>query len=116
DRHVTLITAGRRAGHRLDEPNFVFAQRKLAMLDIDSVTDFVAERIAWNEIIGRNVFTQQPKTLGHFDAVVTVSPGRPLDRLSNQLENVAIRMVGDCVAPRNVEAAILEAHQLAATL
>ena len=66
----------------------------------------------------QHVFTGQETVLASIDALVDDYIMRPRDELIKALagSDRAVRSVGDCIAPRTVEAAIHEAAQAIAQL
>lgn len=65
--------------------------------------------------ICRNVWSEQEEELGPYDSFVYAYGGRALDELSEALaEHVPrVELIGDCFAPRTLQHAMLEGHQLA---
>ena len=65
--------------------------------------------------ICHNVWSEQEEELGPYDSFVYAYGGRALDELSEALaEHVPrVELIGDCFAPRTLQHAMLEGHQLA---
>ncbi len=115
---VTLATSGARAGHRLERPNFTRAHMLLAQAGVAEVTDFVLRAILADGAIGRHTLTGAGRVLQPFDSLVAVMPGRPRDPDDAAWAGAAATLVriGDSRAPRDVEAAILDAHRVVRAL
>jgi 2,4-dienoyl-CoA reductase-like NADH-dependent reductase (Old Yellow Enzyme family) len=110
---VTVATAGPRVGHLLESPNFTRAQQLLALADVTTVPDFALSGIEGHRALGRHVFTGAALAIGPYDTIVLVTHGTPLADLAEALAGtVELRRIGDCVAPRDVEAAILDGHRV----
>jgi 2,4-dienoyl-CoA reductase-like NADH-dependent reductase (Old Yellow Enzyme family) len=114
---VSIATSGARVGHRLEAPNFTRAQQLLAARGIDAITDFALAAIEDAHAIGHNVFTGQAYRLGPYGTIVLVAPGEPECTLAQALDaHGPVHRIGDCVSPRDVEAAILEGHEVGRSL
>jgi thioredoxin reductase len=114
---VTVTTAGPRVGHLLESPNFTRAQQLLALAKVMAVTDFALTAIQGHFALGRNTFTGHAASIGPFDTIVLVTSGTPLADLADALSGAAeVHRIGDCAAPRDVEAAILDGHQVGRAL
>lgn len=115
---ATIATAGPRAGHVLEVPNFTRAQQMLAMQGVPTIADTHVVAVGPQGAVGRNVFTGAEAAVGRFDTIVIVDAGRPADGLAAALAGKvkAVHRIGDCVSPRNVEVAIFEGHRLARAL
>ena len=113
-RKVTIVTAGARVGHLLEVPNFTRAQQMFALHGVQAVTDTEVLAVGAQDVVGRNVYAGIETRIGAFDAIVIVTAGTPADELACTLDGkvATIHLVGDCVAPRDVEAAILEGHRV----
>jgi len=110
---VTVATAGPRVGRLLEAPNFTRAQQLLALREVRAVVDFTLTAIEDKHALGRHSFTGAPTAIGPFDTIVLVTPGAPETGLAQELaDKLKVRRIGDCLAPRDVEAAILEGHQV----
>jgi 2,4-dienoyl-CoA reductase-like NADH-dependent reductase (Old Yellow Enzyme family) len=114
---VSVATRGARAGHQLETPNFTRAQQLLAERGIGTITDFALACIEGGQVIGHNVFTGAARRLGPYGTIVLVTPGEPDGKLTQALDGrVPIHRIGDCLALRDVEAAILDGHELGRSL
>jgi hypothetical protein len=65
-----------------------------------------------------NVVNWEPNTVGSIDSVVFGSGGKADDTLFHALQDrhTAIRTVGDCYQPRDIEVSIVHAHRVARAL
>ena len=114
---VTIATAGRRVGHRLERPNFTRANMLLAQAGVAQVTDFVAHAVTAEGAAGHHAFSGAPILLAPFDSVVAAAPGTPRGALEAALApTTRVERIGDCRVARDVEAAILDAHQVSRAL
>jgi pyruvate/2-oxoglutarate dehydrogenase complex dihydrolipoamide dehydrogenase (E3) component len=73
-------------------------------------------------IVVRDVLTNQPSEIGGIDAVVLACGRRPRTALAEELAvhrgspSFAVRLIGDCLAPRRLLHATTDAARLAVTL
>ncbi len=65
-----------------------------------------------------NNYTGQPRQLEHVSLAVMATPQAPNDTLYHQLQGKVKQLyrVGDCIAPRRVENAILDGERVARVL
>ena len=68
-----------------------------------------------SEALAENVWSKHEETLGPFDAFVYAYGGEAVNGLENELPGRVdrVELIGDCFAPRSLQHAILEGHQLA---
>jgi 2,4-dienoyl-CoA reductase-like NADH-dependent reductase (Old Yellow Enzyme family)/thioredoxin reductase len=115
---VTIATSGTRVGHRLERPNFTRANMLLAAAGVIQIADFAATAIVPDGAVGRHALSGADLALRPFDSVVSVMPGRPRDPDDASWADPSwtLTRIGDSRTPRDVEAAILDAHRVARAL
>ncbi|MBT5193639.1 MAG: FAD-dependent oxidoreductase, partial [Rhodospirillaceae bacterium] len=68
------------------------------------------------DVICRNVFTDENKTLNAIDEVVFATPRLANDALADAFGAIPVHSIGDCLSPRNLMAAIHGGHIVGAAL
>ena len=111
---VEILTEGSYVGYRMESKNFAFLSQQLFDKGVVLTPHTKVKAIEGNRVIACNVFTMAERVIDGVDTVVVVTPGRPNDRLYRELEGQVTEMhlAGDCIAPRDIEAAVLEGHRV----
>ena len=112
-RRVEIVTEGPFIGHKLETQNFSFQHQRLFRFGVVLTPHSSVAAIEPGRVIVRNEFTQEKRIIDEVDTVVLATPGCANDRLIPDLRDKVkgLYIIGDCLAPRDVEAAILEGHQ-----
>jgi 2,4-dienoyl-CoA reductase-like NADH-dependent reductase (Old Yellow Enzyme family) len=111
---IRLMTEGPHAGWKLETQNLVHFHRLTLPYGVTIIPHLRVNSIGQNRIAVQDTYTRQEAELTDFDTVVIAAPGRAEIDLASALSEVGVtpHLIGDCYAPRDVEAAILEGHQL----
>ena len=77
-----------------------------------------AVRLEDGHLVARNIWSGDLRQVGPYEAFVYAYGGVSRDELSGPLRarGVAVQVVGDAFAPRSLQHAILEGHQMAREL
>jgi len=112
-KRVEVVTEGPFIGHKLETQNFSFQHQRLFRFGVVLTPHSAVVAIEPERITVRNEFTQVERIIDGIETVVLATPGRANDRLAPEFNSMikGLYIVGDCLAPRDVEAAILEGHQ-----
>jgi 2,4-dienoyl-CoA reductase-like NADH-dependent reductase (Old Yellow Enzyme family)/thioredoxin reductase len=115
---VRLVTAGPFAGWKLESQTYVQFYRDALPLGVVPLAHTVVTAIAADHVTTRHSFTGTTGRLDAVDAVVIAAPAQAEDALAAALRasGFAPHLIGDCYAPRDIEAAILEGHTIGRTL
>ena len=114
EKDVEILTEGSYVGYRMIRQNYTFLYQRLFDKGVILTPHTVVRAIEGSRIITCNVFTMAERVIDGVDTVVMVTPGRANDRLFHELKGRVkeIHLAGDCVTPRDTEAAILEGHRV----
>jgi 2,4-dienoyl-CoA reductase-like NADH-dependent reductase (Old Yellow Enzyme family) len=112
-RKVCIVTEGPFVGHKLETQTMAFLYGVLLPLGVTFTPHLIATAIEADGVRTRHMFTPDAGRLDGYDAVVIAAPGVPEDGLYAELIGRVpmLLQAGDCYAPRDAEAAILEGHQ-----
>lgn len=115
---VEIVTEGPFVGHKLETQTYAHLYRVALGHGIRFTPHLIATRFIPGGIETRHMFTRTPGRLEGYDSVVVAAPGISQDGLAPTLRaaGLAVHVIGDAYAPRDTEAAILEAHTLARRL
>ncbi|EPX81867.1 NAD(P)-binding protein [Salipiger mucosus] len=117
-RNVDLSTQGLHAGHNLVIQNLTYFWKQAAELGVTFLPATRPARFDGGRVTLENVFSRQPMPLRSYDSIVLADPGLPRDTLRAPLEaaGLTVRAIGDCYAPRDIEAAFLDGYEAALAL
>lgn len=98
--------------------NTVWLYRRLFKKGVVLTPHHRLSSIERGRILIENVYSGHRRALAGLDTLVVVTPPSPNDQLLGPLVAAGLRViaVGDCVAPRDVENATLEAHRAARSI
>ena len=97
----------------MESKNFAFFSQQLFDKEVMLTPHTRVKAIEGNRIIACNMFTMAERVID-VDTVVVVTSGRANDWLFHALRGRVkeIHLAGDCIAPRYIEAAVLEGHRV----
>jgi mycofactocin system FadH/OYE family oxidoreductase 2 len=89
-------------------------RQRLLQKGITFTTDFAVMEIKGLEINGFNVYSNEWRTIGGYDSIVLAMGNRVEDGLYRELKGKVkeLHRIGDCVAPRKIDMAILEGDKV----
>jgi hypothetical protein len=95
-------------------------RQRLLKKGITFTTDFAVMEMKGLDVIGFNVYTSEWKTINGYDSVVLAMGNRVEDSLYFKLKDMIkagsqaaeLYRIGDCVAPRKIDMAILEGDKV----
>ncbi len=113
-REVTISTKSLQVGQKLELQNVTEFYRRAFQAGVSLRTLSEPVSYADGRVSFRNPISGQRAWSGPYDSIVVAAPGRPRATLAEALarDPVAVRVVGDAYAPRDVEAAILEGFEV----
>lgn len=78
------------------------------------MTDVIVDQLDGKRVTGRDLYTNRPITFDGYDTVVLDMGSASDDRLYRQLKGRIRELyrIGDCVAPRGIDMAILEGRRV----
>ncbi len=118
---VTLVNEAPFAGAKMEVQNYVHFHRLALVRGVTILPHTQISAIDADGVATRDTYTRLPGRLDGFDAVVIAAPGRA-DPARHALANVAAaagvptHFIGNCVTPRDVEAAILDGFTIGQAL
>ncbi len=114
---VEIVTAGLAVGWRLDPANLAAVSRSAIAHGVRFRPYHAVERVEGGALVLTNVYTSQEMRIEAPGLVVTTQRFGD-DRLWRELRDRVPRLhaAGDCMTPRRVEHAVLEAHTIARAL
>jgi mycofactocin system FadH/OYE family oxidoreductase 2 len=110
---VHVITSSLFVGSELGPSQDLYLSRqRLLQKGVTFTPDFAVMEIAGTEVKGFNVYSNEWDSFGGYDSIVTAMGNDADDSLYFALKGAApdLVRVGDCVAPRRVDMAILEGY------
>ena len=108
---VHMVTSSPTIGSELGpSQDSYLAHQRLAQKGLTFTADFAVVEIKGTEVNGLNFYSNEWQTFSDFDAVVLAYGSRAEDSLYHQLKGKVKELyrIGDCVAPRKIDMAILE--------
>jgi len=92
--------------------DITLSKQRFAQKGVTVTADFYVLEIKESEIVGINVYSNQPQVFTGYDTVVAAMGNRVDDQLYFALKGKVKELyrVGDCVAPRRVDMAIHEGY------
>jgi thioredoxin reductase len=117
-REVDLVTSQERIGTFLGATTRPPLMTRLFKKGFQQFTNLEAQSLQDSKLIARNIWSGDLMEMGPYDAFVYAYGGSSVDDLSQSLKSkgVAVEVVGDAFAPRTLQHAILEGHQVARQL
>ena len=118
---VHMLTSSLFVGQDLgNTQDLNLTRQRLLKKGITFTTDFAVMEMKGLDVIGFHVYTNEWKTINGFDSVVLAMGNRVEDSLYFALKNiiktgslaVELYRIGDCVAPRKMDMAILEGDKV----
>jgi mycofactocin system FadH/OYE family oxidoreductase 2 len=116
---VTMVTSDVFIGIELGPIGDLYLTRqRLLQKGVTFISDVAVDLIAGGKVMGRDVYTNKPVTFEGYDTIVLDMGNEADDGLYFQLKGRVKELyrVGDCVAPRGIDMAILEGRKLGETL
>jgi mycofactocin system FadH/OYE family oxidoreductase 2 len=112
---VHIVTSSPTIGSELGpSQDSYLAHQRLAQKGVTFTPDFAVTEIQGTEVKGLNYYNNEWHTFEGFDAVVYAMGSRAEDALYKALKGKvkALYRVGDCVAPRKIDMAVLEGDKV----
>lgn len=115
---LTVVTPRTQLGRAVPYVSLIGVYRRLYQAQVTLLTASVPVSLESDGVTLRNTFSGNEHTLDGVDLFVYATPRRADDALGQRLTQAGMSpyLVGDCFAPRNLLAAIHEAHELALRL
>ncbi|MCR4394498.1 MAG: hypothetical protein NUV31_09035, partial [Dehalococcoidales bacterium] len=110
-----MVTSSLFVGQDLGGTQDMFLTRqRLLQKGVTFTTDYAVMEIKNLELNGFNVYSNQWYTIGGFDSIVLVMGNQVKDDLYLALKGKVRELyrIGDCVAPRKIDMAILEGDKI----
>jgi len=82
------------------------------------VTDVLVDFIAEDKVLGRDLYTHEPLAFEGYETIVLDMGNFPVDGLYFQIKGKVKELyrIGDCVAPRGIDMAVLEGRRVGEAL
>ncbi|MEW6663841.1 MAG: FAD-dependent oxidoreductase [Thermodesulfobacteriota bacterium] len=116
---VTMVTSDLFIGMELGPLGDLYLSRqRLLQKGVTFVTDVVMDRIENRKAVGRDIYTNEPVHFEGLDTIILDMGNVAEEALYFQLKGKVreIHRIGDCVAPRGIDTAILEARRAGESL
>jgi hypothetical protein len=116
---VTMVTSDLFIGIELAPLGDLYLTRqRLLQKHVTFMTDILIDLIAGDKVVGRNLYTNEPLIFEGYETIVLDMGNFPLDSLYFQLKGRVkeLHRVGDCVAPRGIDMAVLEGRRVGESL
>ncbi len=118
-RKVHMLTSSLFVGQDLGPTQDMYLTRqRLLQKGVTFTTDYAVMEIKGLEVNGFNVYSNEWRTIGGFDSIVLAMGNRVEDGLYQSLKGKVKELyrIGDCVAPRKIDMAILEGDKVGRTI
>ncbi len=115
DRKVHIVTSSPTIGSELGPPQDQYlSHQRLAQKGVTFTPDFAVVEIKGVEVNGLNYYNNEWHTFSDYDSVVYALGNRAEDGLYKSLKGQIKELyrIGDCVAPRKIDMAILEGENV----
>jgi thioredoxin reductase len=112
---VDIITDALFVGVELGPIGDLYASRqRLLQKGVNFIPDWRVQEIQGTTVKAVNIYSNEVQIFEGYDTVVAVMPNRPNDALYFRLKKSMkeIYRIGDCVAPRKIDMAILEGNKV----
>jgi mycofactocin system FadH/OYE family oxidoreductase 2 len=112
---VDMITDALFVGVELGPTGDLYSSRqRLLQKGVTFISDVRVEEILGTKVKAVNIYSNEAQIFEGYNAIVVVMPNRPNDTLYFRLKNSTKELyrIGDCVAPRKIDSAILEGNHL----
>ncbi len=112
---VDMITDALFIGAELGPTGDLYSSRqRLLQKGVSFISDVRVEEIQGTVVKAVNIYSNGAQIFEGYNAIVVVMPNRPNDTLYFRLKNSTKELyrIGDCVAPRKIDSAILEGNHL----
>ncbi len=114
-RKVHIVTSSPTIGSELGPPQDSYlSHQRLAQKGVTFTPDFAVVEIKGLEVNGLNFYSNEWRTFSDYDSVVYALGNRAEDGLYKALKGGVKELyrIGDCVAPRKIDMAILEGENI----
>lgn len=114
-RKVHIVTSSPTIGSELGPPQDSYlSHQRLAQKGVTFTPDFAVVEIKGLEVNGLNFYSNEWQTFSDYDSVVYALGNRAEDGLYKALKGKIKELyrIGDCVAPRKIDMAILEGENV----
>ena len=112
---VTMVTSDLFIGIELAPLGDLYLTRqRLLQKGVTFMTDVIIDLIAGDEVLGRDLYTHEPLLFEDYETVILDMGNLPADDLYFKLKGKVKELyrVGDCVAPRGIDMAVLEGRRV----
>jgi thioredoxin reductase len=112
---VDMITSDLFIGMALTGTGDLYLSRqRLLTKGVTFITDIRAEEIQGSTLLGRHIYSNQIQAFAEYDTIVLDIGNIPEDNLYFELKGQVPELyrIGDCVAPRKTDMAIVEGHRV----
>jgi hypothetical protein len=89
-------------------------RQRLLQKGVTFISDVIIDEIGANVVKARDLFSNEPRRFDDYDTIVLDMGNVAQDDLYRQLKGQTQELyrIGDCVAPRGIDMAILEGRQV----
>ncbi len=112
---VHIVTSSPTIGSELGPPQDSYlSHQRLAQKGVTFTPDFAVVEIKGTDVNGLNFYSNEWHTFSDYDSVVLAMGSRAEDTLYKTLKGTVSELyrIGDCVAPRKIDMAILEGEKI----
>ncbi len=112
---VCMVTSDLFIGIELGPLGDLYMTRqRLLQKGVKFTTDVIIDEIEGNVVQARDIYTNRPIRLADYDTIILDMGNVAEDELYKQLkiETLELHRIGDCVAPRGIDMAILEGRRV----
>jgi thioredoxin reductase len=116
---VTMVTSDLFIGIELAPLGDLYLTRqRLLQKGVTFMTDILIDLVAGDKVMGRDLYTNDPLIFEGYETIVLDMGNLPVEDLYFQLKGKVKELyrVGDCVAPRGIDMAVLEGRKVGASL
>lgn len=107
---LVLLTPRPQLAQEVNYCSAIGVHRCLYAAGVEIVTSHRPVAAANGALVCENVYTGDRRSFAGVDLMVYVTPRRAQDALASGLAGIETQLVGDCMSPRNLLAAIHEGH------
>ncbi len=113
---LILVTPRPGIGQNVNYCSAIGVHRRLHGAGVEILPSHDLVDYQGGDVVLRNVFTDEDKTLAGIDEVVFATPRLANDGLADAFGDIPVHSIGDCLSPRNLMAAIHGGHIIGTAL
>jgi 2,4-dienoyl-CoA reductase-like NADH-dependent reductase (Old Yellow Enzyme family)/thioredoxin reductase len=119
-KHVTMVSRATHVAMSAGMMNLAFTYQRLFKRGVEMVANTWISAIGESSAEAFNIYSGAPVAISPFDSVVLATGNRVEDALFRELQllglEIELNRIGDCLAPRRLDNAIWDGHQLGRSL